>query len=155
VPEVRRLLLTLAEPPWRSAFRLAWSRFRRRHQAGAKRCHTARRAQQPRVAPGSPLIHLLSARRFALSAEQWARIVPLLPPQKPRTGRPNHDYRTFLAGMLWLLQTGTSWRELPAQFGPWQTVYHRYQRWRQAGIWPQVLDILSQSTATAPPEVSL
>ena len=126
----------VTEPPARSAFRLLWSLFRRRHQACAKRCHVARRARQRRRAPGGPLIYLLPARRFALHAEQWEQIVPLLPPQKPRTGRPNHDYRTFLAGMLWILQTGSSWRELPAQFGPWQTVYGRYQRWRRAGIWP-------------------
>jgi hypothetical protein len=150
VPAVRRLLLTLAEPPTHSAFRLAWSLFRRRHQARAKRCHATRRARQRQLASGSPLIHLLPARRFALSAEQWERVVPLLPPQKPRTGRPNHDHCTFLAGMLWILQTGSAWRELPEQFGPWQTVYGRYQRWRRAGIWPQVLDILSQGNACAP-----
>jgi transposase len=57
--------------------------------------------------------------------------------------------------MLWILQTGSSWRELPAQFGPWQTVYGRYQRWRRAGIWPLVLDILSQDNAHPPAEVSL
>jgi transposase len=45
--------------------------------------------------------------------------------------------------MLWILQTGHAWRELPAQLGPWQTVYGRYQRWRRAGIWQQVLNILS------------
>jgi hypothetical protein len=155
VPEVRRLLLTLAEPPGRSTFRLAWSLFRRYHQACAKRCHASRRVRQRRVAPGSPAIHLLPARRFEFSAEQWERIVPLLPPQKPRTGRPNHDHRTFLTGMLWILQTGNSWRDLPEQFGPWQTVYGRYQRWRRAGIWQQVLDILSQGNAKAPAEVSL
>jgi transposase len=47
------------------------------------------------------------------------------------------------AAMLWILQTGSSWRELPEEFGPWQTVYGRYQRWRRAGIWQQVLDLLS------------
>lgn len=153
MPEVRRLLLTVAEPPARSAFRLAWSVFRRHHQASAKRCHAARRATQyplDQLAPGSPLIHLLPARRFDLSAELWERILPLLPPQKPPNGRPNHDHRTFLAGMLWIFQTGSSWRDLPAQFGPWQTVYSRYHRWRQAGIWHQVLDILSQGNTSAP-----
>ena len=149
MPEVRRLLLTVAEPPTRSAFRLAWSVFRRRHQACAKRCHTARRARQWRRASGSPALHLLPARRFALSTAHWARVVPLLPPQKPHTGRPNHDYRTFLEGMLGILQTGRSWRQLPDHFGPWQTGYGRYQRWRRAGIWQHVLDILSQGNANA------
>jgi hypothetical protein len=155
VPEVRCLLLALADPPGHAALRLAWSVFRRRHQACAKRCHTARRARQPRLTPasgnsGGALIHLLPARPFALNDAQWARIVPLLPPQKPHTSRSNHDHRTFLAGMLWILQTGSAWRELPQQFGPWHTVYGRYQRWRRAGSWQQVLDVLSPEQEDAP-----
>jgi transposase len=51
--------------------------------------------------------------------------------------------------MLWILQTVRAWRELPAQFCPWQAVYGRYQWWRRAGIWQQVLDILSQRNASA------
>lgn len=75
--------------------------------------------------------------------------MPLLPPQKPRTGRPNHDHRTFLASTLWILQTGSAWHEIPAQCGRWQTIYGRYQRRRRAGIWQQVLDILTQDNASA------
>jgi hypothetical protein len=150
VPEVRRLLLTLDEAPEQCPFRLAWSAFRRHHQAVAQRCHAARRARRHHDSPGAPIIHLLSARHVALSDEQWARIAPLLPPQKPRTGRPNHDHRTMLAGMLWIVHTGVSWRELPERFGPWQTVYGRYQRWRKTGIWRQVLALLSQETLSIP-----
>lgn len=47
-----------------------------------------------------------------------------------------------LAGMLWVVQTGSSWRDLPEQFGAWETVHTRYQRWRKAGIWQQILDTL-------------
>jgi transposase len=104
---------------------------------------------QRQLKPGSPRIQFLPARRFDLSAELWERILPLLPPQKPRTGCPNHDHHTFLAGMVWIFQTGSSWRDLPQEFGPWQTVYSRYQRWRQAGIWQQVLDVLSQGNESA------
>jgi hypothetical protein len=146
---VRRLLLTLDEAPDRCPFRLAWSAFRRHHQAVAQRCHALRRARRQHDSPGTPTIQLLPAHYVALSDEQWDRIVPLLPPQKPRTGRPSHDHRTMLAGMLWIVHTGVSWRELPERFGPWQTVYGRYQRWRQAGIWQQVLDLLSHGTASA------
>lgn len=46
--------------------------------------------------------------------------------------------------MLWILQSGSSWRELSEEFGPWQTIYNRYQRWRRASIGQPVLDILSQ-----------
>ena len=152
MPEVRRLLLTGAEPAAHAAFRLGWSRFRRQHQAIAQRCHAARRARQhplPQMAPSPPPIHVLAGRRFELSDEQWERIAPFLLPAKSPRGRPSHDHRTLLAGMLWVIQTGTSWRALPEQFGPWQTVYSRYQRWRRAGIWQQMLDTFSHGSEIA------
>lgn len=90
---------------------------------------------------------MLPARRFDLSDAQWAHIAPLLPPQQPQTGRPNHDHRLILAGMLWVVQTGSSWRDLPEQFGPWQTVHSRYQRWRKAGLWQRILATFTQSNS--------
>jgi hypothetical protein len=146
VPEVRRLVLALAEPPERFSLRLAWSEFRRRHQAIAKRCHAARRARQQRICDSIPAIQVLPSCNFDLTDEQWARISPLLPPQKPATGRPNSDHRTILSGMLWVARTGSSWRALPEQFGPWETVHGRYQRWRKAGIWERIVDTLCQNT---------
>jgi hypothetical protein len=143
---VRRLLLTLAEPPERFAFRLAWSAFRRRHQARAKCCHAARRARS--LAPSTPTIQVLSSSDFTLTDEQWTRIAPVLPPQKPPTGRPPLDHRTVLAGIFWVIRTGASWRQVPEQFGPWQTINTRYQRWRQAGTWQQILDALSQDESS-------
>ncbi len=151
VPEVRRLLLALTEPPERFDARLHWSIFRRQHQAVAKRCHAARRAQRQPSGAGIPTIQVLSACTVGLTDEQWGRIAPLLPPQKPAIGRPNTDHRTVLSGILWVARTGSSWRELPDQFGPWQTVHGRYQRWRKAGIWQRILDVLSQNTADKPP----
>ncbi len=100
----------------------------------------------------SPLpIQVLAGRRFELSDAQWERIVPLLPPLR----RHPRDDRTLLAGMLWVVQTGTSWRALPEQFGPWQTVYSGYQRWHRAGIWQQILATFTQSTEIAFTQVSL
>ena len=75
---------------------------------------------------------------------RWAQLVPLLPPQKPRTGRPALDHRRILEGMLWVMRHGAPWREIPAAYGPWQTIYSRYQRWRKAGIWPQLVQVLHQ-----------
>lgn len=138
------MLLALDESPEQGAVRLAWSTFRRRHQAIAKRCHAARRARRLVVAGSGPPIRILSAGALELTAEQWARIAPLLPPQHPPTGRPNKDHRTLLAGMLWVVRTGAAWRDLPEQFGPWETVHGRYRRWRKAGIWQRILDALEQ-----------
>lgn len=77
--------------------------------------------------------------RGDLTDEQWVRIEPLLPPQKPKTGRPAHDHRRVINGILWVLRTGAPWRDLPERYGPWRTVASRYYRWCRAGIWDEVL----------------
>jgi transposase len=74
-----------------------------------------------------------------LSDEQWERLCPLLPPQKPRTGRPGKDHRIIINGILWLLRTGCPWRTLPERYGSWKTVSSRFYRWQQAGVWERVL----------------
>ena len=145
------MLLALAEPPERFAARLAWSAFRRRHQAVAKRCHAARRAHRQAMAGGGPPIQVLAAGAFDLTEERWQRVRALLPPQPPPTGRPSHDHRAMLAGMLWVMRTGGAWRDLPEQFGPWQSVHSRYQRWRKAGTWQRILALLEQEAATDDP----
>lgn len=83
-------------------------------------------------------------RRHALTDDQWTRIAPHLPPHKPRTGKPNHDHRTIIDGILWRLKTGAPWRDLPERYGKWQTVYSRFRRWQQAGIWDRVLAALTE-----------
>lgn len=86
-------------------------------------------------------------RRHELTDEEWAALEPLLPCQRPRTGRPAKDHRTVLNGMVWILRTGAPWRDLPERYGPWQTVYSRFRRWREAGIWDQVLAALQAEAA--------
>ena len=81
-------------------------------------------------------------RRHELTDEQWRRLEPLLPPGRPRTGRPNHDHRTILNGILWVLRTGAPWRDLPERFGLVGTVSRRFYRWRVAGVWDRVLAAL-------------
>jgi transposase len=148
VPEVRRLLLAITEPPERCRFRLSWSTFRRRHQAVAKACHSRRREQQQPALLSHPTIQRLEPTPLALTDDNWERIAPLLPPQKPPIGRPNNDHQTILAGMLWVARTGSSWRDLPPEFGPWETVHSRYQRWRTAGIWQKILEALNPPATT-------
>jgi transposase len=87
---------------------------------------------------------VLASANLALTDERWARVAPLLPPQKPRTGRPANDHRVVLSGMLWVARTGASWREVPADFGPWPTVHSRYRLWRRDGIWQRILEALAQ-----------
>ena len=78
-------------------------------------------------------------KRGELTDKQWARLAPLLPPQKPRTGRPNLAHRQVINGILWIRRTGAPWRDLPERYGKWTTVSSRFYRWRLAGIWARVL----------------
>lgn len=68
----------------------------------------------------------------------------MLQPQKPRSGKPNHDHRTIIDGILWINRTGAPWRDLPERYGKWQTVSSRFYRWRKSGIWERVLEALEQ-----------
>src|SRR3954464_6419691 len=80
--------------------------------------------------------------RTMLSEAMWGRLAPLLPPQKPRTGRPSLDHRRFLEAILWLARTGAPWRDLPAELMNWRTAWRRLQRWTAAGVWERVIDAL-------------
>ena len=87
-------------------------------------------------------------KRGDLTNQQWADLQPLLPPQKPKTGRPADDHRRIINGMLWILRTGAPWRDLPERYGPWRTVASRFYRWCRLGIWQHVLEALhSQADA--------
>jgi transposase len=78
-------------------------------------------------------------RRGELTDAQWELIQPLLPPQRPRTGRPALDHRLIVNAILWLTSTGAPWRDLPERY---ETVYSRFRRWSEQGIWDQVFDAL-------------
>jgi transposase len=83
-----------------------------------------------------------------LTDEQWARLKPLLPPQKPKTGRINLPHRRIINGILWILRTGAPWDDLPRRYGPRGTVSSRYYRWRQQGIWDRIFaDLQAQADA--------
>ena len=81
-------------------------------------------------------------RRYELTDEQWAKIEPLLPAQKPRTGRPNTDHRQVVNGIVWVVKSGAPWRDLPERYGKVGTVSSRFYRWVAAGVWQKVLDAL-------------
>ena len=73
-----------------------------------------------------------------LSEAQWAVIAPLVPDAKPG-GRPRKaSSRELVNAILYALRAGCSWRLLPADFPPWQTVYYYLQRWRREGVWARI-----------------
>jgi hypothetical protein len=142
---VRRLLHAFSEAEEQQARRLHWSGFRRQHQAAARRFHGLRRARQAPLVPDQLPAPILLPGLPALTDDHWEQLGPLLPPQKPQTGRPAVHHRLIVEGMLWLARTGSSWRELPERFGPWSTVSSRYQRWLKEGIWTRILQVLLPS----------
>lgn len=77
---------------------------------------------------------------YELSDYEWTAIKPMLP-NKPRGVRRVND-RRVLNGIFWVLRSGAPWRDLPAIYGPRTTCYNRFVRWRQAGIWDQIMDRL-------------
>ncbi|NRD89343.1 IS5/IS1182 family transposase, partial [Sphingopyxis sp. BSNA05] len=79
--------------------------------------------------------------RFDLSDAEWSIIVPLLP-NKPR-GVARVDDRRVLNGIFYILRTGSPWRDLPARYGPYTTVYNRFNRWAKAGVWINIFNALA------------
>jgi hypothetical protein len=146
VPEVRRLVLAMGETAEQRPFRLGWSRWRRAHQAVAARCHAARRGlRRAALPPARAAPPAISASADAgLTDAEWCRVAPVLPPQKPTRGRPRHDHRTVLGGILWVVRSGGSWRAMPTEYGKWETAYRRYRLWCDNGLWPRILQALSE-----------
>jgi transposase len=86
-----------------------------------------------------------------LSDGAWARIEPLLPAQYGK-GRPFRDHRQVIEGIVFRYRAGIAWRDLPAEFGPWQTVWKRHHRFSLDGTWDEVLAVL-QAEADAAGEI--
>jgi transposase len=87
--------------------------------------------------------------RGELTDRQWEGLKPHLPPEKPATGRPNVDHRRIINGILWRERTGAPWRDLPARYGPWSTVYSRFWRWQRAGVWDRLFAAVQRQADAA------
>jgi putative transposase len=81
--------------------------------------------------------------RDVLTDAQWFRIEPLLPGRVGHVGGTAKDNRLFLEAVLWIARTGSPWRDLPKEFGFWNCVYIRYNRWCQSGVWQRIFEQLS------------
>lgn len=82
--------------------------------------------------------------RDELTEAEWAIVEPLLPPERGRNCRPALDNRPFVNGMLWIARTGLPWRELPAEYGKWNSVYQRFRRWSMTGVWDRLVRKLNE-----------
>lgn len=151
-------------PKEQREFRLGWSLFRRAHQAAAKHYHQAAHRAKHATSyhndgrgerdlepsdSGKGSAPSVSSRAneeaTLLTDAQWERVRELLPRQKPGEGRPRRDDRQVLCGILWVMDTGSSWRDLPEeQFGPNSTLHGRYRKWLKEGLWPRIVEALGR-----------
>ncbi len=81
--------------------------------------------------------------RYELTDSQWQLIEAQLPRNKG-AGRPWHDHRKMLNGILWVLRSGAPWRDLPVRYGKWGSVHNRFNRWRADGTWDNLAEHLLQ-----------
>lgn len=81
--------------------------------------------------------------RHGLTDREFNAIRHLLPKRRSgKPGRPWVDHRKVISGVLWINKTGSPWRDLPEEFGKWQTVYARFRRWINEGLWDRLYQTL-------------
>ncbi len=73
-----------------------------------------------------------------LTDEEWDLIKDAFP-EPAATGRPRRDPRTIVDAILWILRSGSPWRDLPEEFGPWQTAWGLFDKWNSNGILDTIL----------------
>nr|WP_255468912.1 IS5 family transposase [Reyranella sp. CPCC 100927] len=73
--------------------------------------------------------------RRELTDRQWSLIASLVPGKKGDRGASGRDNRLFVDAVLWIVRSGAPWRDLPPLFGPWNSVYQRFNRWCRSGVW--------------------
>lgn len=79
-----------------------------------------------------------------LRDDQWERIEAMVPGKVGDAGRSGSDNRLFVEAVLWVARTGCPWRDLPRQFGSWNSVYQRFARWSRNGVWQRVFEELAR-----------
>ncbi len=82
--------------------------------------------------------------RRLLRNEQWERVAPMLPGKASDPGRTGGDNRLFVEAVLWIARIGAPWRDLPEEFGPWNSVYVRFARWSRSAVWERVFSELAK-----------
>ena len=81
--------------------------------------------------------------RSSLSDAMWARLAPHLPGKSGDPGRSGADNRLFMEAVLWMARVGAPWRDLPAQFGAWNSGFRRFRRWAQKGVFDRLFAAFS------------
>ncbi len=67
----------------------------------------------------------------------------MLPGKDSDPGRSAYDNRLFLEAILWKVRVGAPWRDLPDEFGPWNSVFKRFRRRAKKGVFERIFNALS------------
>ena len=78
---------------------------------------------------------------YWLSDAEWARIEPHLP--RGRRGAHRVNDRRVISGIVHMLRSGARWRDCPPEYGPYTTIYNRFNRWSRQGIWRDMFEALT------------
>ena len=81
--------------------------------------------------------------RKLIRDNQWAKLDPLMAGKPGDVGANGKDNRLFLEAVLWIMRTGSPWRDLPTELGNWHTTYTRFSRWGESGRWQTILNAVS------------
>ena len=86
--------------------------------------------------------------RGDLTEVEWPVLKGLLPIEAANRGRGRPpENRSIINGILWRVRCGTPWRDVPAKYGNWNTIYRRFRRWSEAGVWETVAVTLAEIMA--------
>ena len=80
--------------------------------------------------------------RRGLTDQQWERIRDTVPGKCGDRGRTGADNRLFIDAVLWIARTGSPWRDLPDEFGNWNSAFQRFRRWAKKGVWESLFNAL-------------
>src|SRR3954466_8747168 len=81
--------------------------------------------------------------RFVLTDAQWAQMEPRCRGKPGDPGRSGKDNRLFVEAVLWIVRTGSPWRDLPPLFGHWNSIFTRFRDWVKAGVWQRFFDAVA------------
>ena len=82
--------------------------------------------------------------RYVLTDAQWAKMQLHCRGKKSDPGRSGGDNRRFVEAVLWIARTGSPWRDLPAEFGPWNSVFKRFRDWVKGDVFQRLFDAASE-----------
>ena len=82
--------------------------------------------------------------RYIITDRQWSLMEPHCLGKKSDPGRTGGDGRLFLEGVFWIARTGAQWRDLPGEFGKWNSVYRRFRDWARLEVFERIFNALSE-----------